>query len=95
MSSATTTGSSQVLTDVGRPGLVDIPDGRSAAEARRAPLDVLTVERARDGETDAFFANKLTTGRFFLARILPDTKAHLEKIRSGAEPLMSLAADAF
>lgn len=54
MSSATTTGSSQVLTDVGRPGLVDIPDGPSAAEARRAPLDVLTVERARDGETDAF-----------------------------------------
>ncbi len=42
-----------------------------------------------------FYANKLVTGKFFLARMLPDTKSHLAKLKTGAEPLMTLAAEAF
>ena len=44
---------------------------------------------------DSWYANKLTTGRYFLARILPDTKTHLAKLKSGAEPVMALPAEAF
>ncbi len=44
---------------------------------------------------DPFYANKLHTGRFFLARILPDASAHLAKIKSGAEPLMAMSEDGF
>lgn len=44
---------------------------------------------------DPFYANKLLTGKFFLARILPNAAAHLVKIKSGAEPLMTMTADGF
>jgi hypothetical protein len=46
-------------------------------------------------DSDPFLATKLATGRYFLARILPDAAAHLAKLKTGAEPLMSLAAEAF
>ena len=49
---------------------------------------------AGDGDK-AFYEAKIAMGRFFLARILPDTTAHLAKIASGADPLMALADDAF
>lgn len=44
---------------------------------------------------DPYFDAKLATGRYFLARILPDTGAHLAKLKSGAEPVMALSAEAF
>lgn len=47
------------------------------------------------GSTDEFYTNKLITGRYFLARMLPQIDAHLEKMKSGAEPVMALAIDAF
>jgi len=50
---------------------------------------------AKSDSDDPFYANKLHTGRFFLARILPDAAAHLAKIKSGAEPLMAMHADGF
>jgi 3-(methylsulfanyl)propanoyl-CoA dehydrogenase len=43
----------------------------------------------------AFCENKIVTGRFFLARVLPDTGSHLAKIKSGAEPVMALSSDQF
>ncbi len=43
----------------------------------------------------AFHADKLTTGRYFMARMLPDAAAHLAKVKVGAEPLMALPADSF
>ena len=60
-----------------------------------AQLAKAAIARQKAGEKDPFYANKLTTGKFFLARMLPDTKSHLAKIKTGAEPLMALAADAF
>jgi hypothetical protein len=60
-----------------------------------ARLAKAALDKQRAGESDAFYANKLTTGRFFLQRILPDAKSHLAKIKSGAEAVMALPADAF
>ncbi len=47
------------------------------------------------GDADPHYANKLITGRFFLDRILPETSAHLAKLKTGAAPVMALAADGF
>ena len=38
---------------------------------------------------------KLATGRYYMARLLPATALHLARIRSGAEPVMALPAEAF
>ncbi|MBY0563377.1 MAG: acyl-CoA dehydrogenase C-terminal domain-containing protein [Hyphomonadaceae bacterium] len=45
--------------------------------------------------TDPYYDTKLATGRYFLARVLPETGAHLAKLKSGAAPVMALAAEAF
>jgi alkylation response protein AidB-like acyl-CoA dehydrogenase len=47
------------------------------------------------GDADPFYANKLTVGRYFLERVLPDTGACLVKLKSGAETVMALPAEAF
>jgi alkylation response protein AidB-like acyl-CoA dehydrogenase len=47
------------------------------------------------GDADPFYANKLITGRYFVERMLPDAGAHLAKLKTGAEPVMALAAEAF
>jgi hypothetical protein len=48
------------------------------------------------GEGDkAFYETKIATARYFLARALPDTSAHLVKIKSGAAPVMALTAEQF
>ena len=51
--------------------------------------------RIAGGDADPFFANKLITGRYFLERILPEAGAHLAKLKTGAGPVMALAAEAF
>lgn len=48
------------------------------------------------GSPDAtFHETKLITGRYYMARRLPATALHLARIRSGAEPVMALAAESF
>ena len=47
------------------------------------------------GDADPFYAAKLTVGRYFLQRVLPDTGAALAKLKTGAEAVMALPADAF
>jgi alkylation response protein AidB-like acyl-CoA dehydrogenase len=47
-----------------------------------------------DGDR-AFLENKLVTGAYFMQRLLPETKAHLARIVSGAASVMALDADAF
>ena len=51
--------------------------------------------QGRRGDADPFYADKLTTGRYFLERILPEAGAHLAKLKTGAEPVMALPAEAF
>jgi len=43
----------------------------------------------------AFHEAKLATGRYYMARQLPATALHLARIRSGAEPVMTLDAASF
>ncbi|WP_084420480.1 acyl-CoA dehydrogenase C-terminal domain-containing protein [Henriciella litoralis] len=45
--------------------------------------------------SDPFYDDKLTTARYYFSRVLPETGAHLAKLKTGAEPLMTLAADRF
>ena len=47
------------------------------------------------GDNDPFYAHKLTTGRYFLERILPEAGAHLAKLKAGSAVMMELPAEAF
>lgn len=47
------------------------------------------------GESDPFYANKLVVGRYYIERVLPDTAAHLAKLKTGSELMMALPAEAF
>jgi alkylation response protein AidB-like acyl-CoA dehydrogenase len=53
-------------------------------------------EKLAAGEGDQqFYKNKLTLARFFMERMLPDTAAHLAKLKAGADSLMAMEAEAF
>ena len=54
----------------------------------------LAMQDAGRGDP-AFLAAKLATGRYYMARHLPATALHLARIRSGADPVMALPAEAF
>lgn len=61
------------------------------ARMAKAANDALT-----SGASDvAFYETKLATGRYYMARSLPETALRLARITSGAEPVMGLAAEAF
>jgi hypothetical protein len=45
--------------------------------------------------SDDFHRANLATGRYYMTRLLPATALHLARIRSGAEPVMALPAEAF
>ena len=47
------------------------------------------------GDADPLYANKLVVGRYYIDRILPETGAHLAKLKTGADLMMKLPADAF
>jgi alkylation response protein AidB-like acyl-CoA dehydrogenase len=53
------------------------------------------TEASLGKEGDAFYANKLATARYFFARVLPDSAAHLARVKTGAETVMALPAEAF
>ena len=45
--------------------------------------------------SDPYYDDKLVTGRYYISRILPETAAHLAKLKTGADPLMALEAERF
>jgi len=53
------------------------------------------AEASLGKEADAFYASKLATANYFFARVLPDAAAHLVKVKTGADTVMALPADAF
>ncbi len=57
------------------------------AKAAQARIDA--------SDSDPFYANKLATGRYFVERVVPDADAHLAKLKTGADVLMALPAEAF
>jgi len=60
--------------------------------ARMAKVAQTAIDAGTD---DPFYADKIITGKYFIARMLPQIDAHLAKLQSGAEPVMALAADRF
>ena len=44
---------------------------------------------------DPFYSNKLKTARYFVERVFPDAASHLAKLRTGADSMMALDAEAF
>jgi hypothetical protein len=53
-------------------------------------------EKLAAGEGDQqFYQTKLTLARFFMERMLPDTAAHLAKLKAGAGTLMAMSMEAF
>ncbi|HPG22536.1 MAG TPA: acyl-CoA dehydrogenase C-terminal domain-containing protein [Amaricoccus sp.] len=53
------------------------------------------MARAALAGDEDFHRAKLATGRYYMARLLPATALHLARIRSGADPVMALPAEAF
>ncbi len=60
-----------------------------------ARMAKVAQEKIEAGTDDPFYEDKLITGRYFMARILPDINALARKLESGAAPVMALAADRF
>ena len=59
------------------------PDGqgRSGRRRSRAATPIRSI------------SEKLTVGRYYLARVLPQSTAHLAKLKTGAETMMALSAE--
>jgi alkylation response protein AidB-like acyl-CoA dehydrogenase len=53
------------------------------------------LAKIAEGNADPFYAAKLTVGRYFIERVLPDAPAHLSKLKTGSATLMALPAEAF
>ena len=60
-----------------------------------AQMAVAAQKQIDAGSTDPFYGGKIATGRYFVERMLPDVGAHLRKLKTGADVLMSVPADAF
>ena len=53
------------------------------------------LARIAGGDTDSFYETKLTIGRYYIERVLPETSSRLAKLKTGSDLLMKLPADAF
>lgn len=59
-------------------------------------LTAKTVQdRLAAGASDPIYEEKLTLGRYYMARILPETGSRLAKLKTGAALMMALPAEAF
>jgi alkylation response protein AidB-like acyl-CoA dehydrogenase len=70
-------------------GLVSV--GHMWLRMARAAL----ARRAAGDERAAFYDAKLATARFYMTKILPQSRTLAATIEAGAEPVMALAAEAF
>jgi hypothetical protein len=71
-------------------GLVAL--GYMSARSAKVAQDKLAARA--DGDA-AFLEAKLVTARFFMDRLMPETAAHLARIASGSDSMMSLNEEAF
>ncbi len=60
-----------------------------------AKMAKTSSKAALESDDPEFHNNKLITARYFMARQLPMTTTLLKRIESGADPVMSLSAEAF
>ena len=61
--------------------------------ARQAKAAQRAIEAG--AEDVQYYLSKLATGRFYMKRMLPETKLRLARIETGAEPVMDLPAEGF
>jgi hypothetical protein len=75
-------------------GLVAL--GYMWARTAKAAGEKLAESDGQNGEGHAdYYETRLTLGRFFMERAMPETAAHLARISAGADTLMKLPAEAF
>ncbi len=55
----------------------------------------VALAKIAGGDSDPFYASKVAVGRYFLERVLPETGAHLAKLKTGSATMMALPAEAF
>ena len=67
--------------------------GLTALAYMWAQIAKLALTKAEGG--DPYYATKLVTARYYVERVLPETTAHLAKLKTGAATLMALDAEAF
>jgi hypothetical protein len=53
------------------------------------------LQKIAAGASEAIYPQKITVGRYYMARVLPGTTSHLAKLKAGAETMMALPAEAF
>ncbi len=58
-------------------------------------MAVTASKAIAEGTNDEFYSNKIITGRYFIQRVLPMIDTHLARLKTGAEPVMALTAEAF
>ena len=58
-------------------------------------MAVTASKAVAEGTNDEFYNNKILTGRYFIQRVLPMIDTHLARLKTGAEPVMALSAEAF
>ncbi|MBS0331740.1 MAG: acyl-CoA dehydrogenase C-terminal domain-containing protein, partial [Proteobacteria bacterium] len=69
--------------------------GLTALAYMWAMMAKAALAKAAAGDTDPLYAEKLAVGRYYVARVLPETTSRLAKLKTGAELLMALPAEAF
>ena len=67
--------------------------GLTALAFMWAKMAKIALEKKDSG--DPFYENKLKTGRYFMERVLPETAAHLAKVKAGADAMMALEPEHF
>jgi alkylation response protein AidB-like acyl-CoA dehydrogenase len=55
----------------------------------------VSLAKIAGGDSDPFYASKVAVGRYFLERVLPETGAHLAKLKTGSATMMAMPAEAF
>ncbi|MEL7481728.1 MAG: acyl-CoA dehydrogenase C-terminal domain-containing protein [Pseudomonadota bacterium] len=69
--------------------------GHTALAFMWAKMAKVAQDKITAGDTDPFYARKLVTAKYFYERMLPEASAHLAKMKTGAETMMALDAEAF
>ena len=56
-----------------------------------------SFEALKDGAagSEEFYKNKLATGKYFMERVMPECAAHLARLQTGADTMMSFDEAAF
>ena len=69
--------------------------GLTAIAYMWARMALVATEKKAEGSSDPYYEDKLVVARYYMERVLPDTAAHLAKMKTGAATMMALAADRF